>query len=538
MVIAWTIGNFRYRFRVSTAAVPLRKTTFWVVTAVGVLTLLSDLWRVQEWVVPQGELISPAEWQVLLGLTVLATFLYWVWVALIRPPTFGRRNAAQYGRALYSTILRGAPRELSVAADELSRSAEALMQFAPERRRGRISDDEPEEQKERTGDSNGPSAYANDILLLIADKRFCRAIVESSPGTALALFESVRRVNKYDVNINTFAKNLVTEALDSRDSFLYHETTGYKSGLLGYHKPVSQAMCSDYRMVQNVPELLEPNWRSRREWKADQWAAYGRLVRLTLRDYALAGAWWHDQLIFHGVFENFEEAVLDLQVLNAKEVDWDEEVLERLRSVVRFVQDVVDILNEAGVPDSLTKRVRETHERGHTVYDQVARLVREIVFYASTVQEPRNTCWWVQHNEVWAEFFGLTGLEGPAGDVIQFKVRRLLYDEIARMSEFPNFKSATILGLCLNVMGLETSQDEDESYRALHQAVLSWTRENYAWLHSFNSRLGEACLVDGMSYDPDENRILKLYPKRGLSRKERRIYLEVDTEPSGGEEPH
>ena len=42
MVLAWTIADVRYRFRVRTAPVPLLGITFSVVAAVGVLTLLTD----------------------------------------------------------------------------------------------------------------------------------------------------------------------------------------------------------------------------------------------------------------------------------------------------------------------------------------------------------------------------------------------------------------------------------------------------------------------------------------------------------------
>ncbi|WP_268894737.1 hypothetical protein [Hydrogenophaga sp. BPS33] len=38
----------------------------------------------------------------------------------------------------------------------------------------------------------------------------------------------------------------------------------------------------------------------------------------------------------------------------------------------------------------------------------------------------------------------LNHLDGPAGKVVKFKVRRLLYDEIADMKRFPNVKGAKI----------------------------------------------------------------------------------------------
>jgi len=42
MVLAWTIADVRYRFRVRTAPIPLLGITFSVVATVGVLTLLTS----------------------------------------------------------------------------------------------------------------------------------------------------------------------------------------------------------------------------------------------------------------------------------------------------------------------------------------------------------------------------------------------------------------------------------------------------------------------------------------------------------------
>ena len=75
MVLAWTIADVRYRFRVRTAPLPLQGITFSVVAAVGILTLLTDLWRAEQWLVPQGNVLTPATWQALLGGLFLLTFL-------------------------------------------------------------------------------------------------------------------------------------------------------------------------------------------------------------------------------------------------------------------------------------------------------------------------------------------------------------------------------------------------------------------------------------------------------------------------------
>ena len=67
--------------------------------------------------------------------------------------------------------------------------------------------------------------------------------------------------------------------------------------------------------------------------------------------------------------------------------------------------------------------------------------------------------------------------------------------------------------------------------RALHKAILAWTRKNYAWLHAYNPRIAEACLVDGTTYDVENHRLVKTYPAEGLRREPNYVYLEVDSAP-------
>jgi hypothetical protein len=167
-----------------------------------------------------------------------------------------------------------------------------------------------------------------------------------------------------------------------------------------------------------------------------------------------------------------------------------------------------------------------------TIYDHLACLICEVIFAASGVTKPNDHCWWIQHNSVWGKLFNVQSLKVDAGNVVKFKVRRLLYDEVARMNEFANFKGAKILGFCLNVMGLTVETgDYDKDSRALQKAVLRWTRKNYARLHQQTPRVAEACLVDGMSYDAESRRLVRTYPAEGLRREPHYVYLDLDPVP-------
>lgn len=441
MVLAWTIGDARYHFRIRTAPLPLQRITFAVVGMVGVLTLMTDLWRAEQWPVPRGNILTPSIWQAFLGGLFLITFLCWAWFAFIRPPVYSKMNAKRYTKTLYQILLKGSSSELSVISDEFTRSAKSLIRYAP------IKDELKEYKREgKKSQKSLPkvTAYANDILLLIADKRFCRAIVESSPGTALSIFHEIGETKKYGIQVEVFAKNLVSEALANKDSFLFHEAEGYESGLFGYHKPLSQAMFSNYNMVEDIGTLLDPDPQDMRKWDAAQWEAYCRMVLLTFNDYVEKDFWNHSFVLYRAK-SHIEYAVIDLYKIDGVDSDWDNDVLAKLRVVVEFIKDAIKILEKNGVPEHLQLRVREEHGI-ETVYDHLASIIFEVIFSASAVRSPASQCWWVQHNSLWGELFNFNRLNGPAAKVVKFKVRRLIYDEVASMKSFPNFKGAQILG--------------------------------------------------------------------------------------------
>jgi hypothetical protein len=516
MVLAWTIGDVRYRFRVQTAPIPLQRVTFSVVAIVGALTLLTDLWRAQGWLVPQGNLLTPPLWQAFLSGIFLLTFLIWAWFAFIKRPTFGTQNAKRYAQALYRHILKGDPTELAVVADELMYSAKALVHFATDRNALRNNQRNRNESKLQPNLSK-VEAYANDILFLIADKRLCRVIVESSSGTALAIFEEMGKTKKYDIQIEIFAKNIVREALLNTNSFLYHEAMGYESGLIGYNKPLSQAMFGNHIMVDTIGTLLDPDAVGKRKWNAEQWEAYCRLVLITLRDY-VETPYWHESTALYCAKEYIENAVSDLYKLNAVANTWESDAAQCLKVVIDFIGDAVVILDKKGKPNDIRLRVRT--EYGHpreSLYDNIASMIFEIISHASLVISPRWDCWAIQHNSIWGPITRV--LKGPGGLVIKFKLHRLLYDEITEMENFPNFKGAKILGFCLNVMGLKVPEGSyHKENRPLHKAILGWTRTHYVWLHITQPRVAESCLVDGITYDAENLQLVKTYAANGLRR--------------------
>lgn len=521
MILAWTTADIRYRFRIDTAPIPMKTITFSMVLIIGLLTILTDLWRAEEWYVPKGTILTPYIWQSILAGLFFITFLTWAWFAFIKPPLFSKRNAKRYAQTLFKNIVNGSITDLSIIADELKYSIKNLVKLAPDK----IMIKQSNETNKQLPDY---VAFANDIFLLLGDKRFCRAVITSSPSIVLEIFNEINQTKKYSISIKQFAKNIVNEAINNKDSFLFHETEGYETGLIGYVKPFSHAMFGNYRMVEEIATLLDPNFSERKKWDQIQWEAYCRIILITFKDYVDNYFGSHSSVL-HRATGYIVQSVSNLYLLNGTTGNhWDEDPQGILRVVVKFIQDAIHIMNDKEVPCRFPLR-RHKEEFQQDFYDVLALMIFEIINSAADVQEPENLCWWIQHNMVWAEFFKSETLENPVGKKIKFKIRRLIYDEIVKMEQFPNFKGAKVLGFCLNVFGLELKKQHffKDGY-ALHKVSLAWVQKKFIWLYSYNPEVAEACLVDGIIYDKQNKKLVKTYHAKGLRRETTHISLELE----------
>jgi hypothetical protein len=118
-------------------------------------------------------------WHGLLGFLFLATIFTWVYYAFIAPPVFSKINSAKYFYELERYILKGNNKELVVLADEFRRSIKNIIINC-----GSTSEVKIENNSDR---KITVKSYAYFTLQLIVNRKFCKAIVLSCPGTLLTL---------------------------------------------------------------------------------------------------------------------------------------------------------------------------------------------------------------------------------------------------------------------------------------------------------------------------------------------------------------
>lgn len=527
LAVVYTITDVRYKFRIAVASDSLYAITFFLIALIGVQTLLTEVWIAENWWVLKTVGLTRSIWQAIFGILFLGTFLTWMYYAFIRPPIFGPGNACRFAQELYQYILRGNDDDLKIIAQEIARSAKSLIEHSrrlpPRNQNKSISSVNLKMQATVDG-------YAHDILLLIANRKFCQQIVSASPVTAQLFFESMSSIRKFDIPMEQFARNISSEAIAQKDSFLYVEAEGYESGLLGYLKPVSQAVFGNYELVEALARSpLDLHFEEQERWNARQWEAYCRATLIVLEDFLRKSGNSQHSFSLYRAFENVKSMYRDLHKLSDHTDMLASDIYARLRVAVEFVEGAINLVDKQTVPPIPLFRIRgKTFPKN--IYDHLASLIFDMCFAASVLKSPPEICWIVHHNMVWGTFFGLGNSNGYAWRIVRHKVRRLLYDEIARLSGFPNYKGSRILGFCLHVLGLHTGPNKQQYGRdsyALANAVHSWTRKGYLLMRHENPDVADSVLIGSLTFDERGNRLVKTYFK-GLNREAPKSYLELD----------
>ncbi len=522
LVLVYTVSDSRSRYRVSIAPIRLGILIFCSSATIGLGTLITDVWFSQEWKLP-FILSNQYYWQVVFGASFVLLVLIWIWYAFVSPPKFGRLNAYNFTRALYRNLLQGDDRDLPIVAGELARSASRIIHYAGQRSRRHQRGDAAKYTK--------TARYAQDILLLIANRKFCRHIIASSPGTAMAFFQAMSDQHKYRLPIGQFAANISTEALVNKESILYHEDAGYYSGFFGYVQPFTNAVFGDFALVEALTDGSSPldvDLDVRWSFDAQQLEAYCRAVLTTFKSALAAGRFRGHSYALNRAFSILENACRDTYKLNDVPPPANaKDITDRLGAVVRFVNDAINALHDYGVQETRLRRHDEPWHWRSDLYDHLAHLMFEIIGVAAHVETRDFLSWDIHYSTVWTQFFSFDNSETRR--LILFKLRRRLYEEVRQVETGPHFKNAAYLGYLLNIFGLTPGRRGAKSDAEYHfrRVILALAKRNYLTIQKYYPRVAKAVLIGWLSYDAKGKRLVKTY-QQGLRGRAPKEYLALD----------
>ena len=527
LVIVYTITDFRYKFRVSTSSIDLHKITFAAIPIIGVGTLATELWVAQSWPTFTWN-ISQALWQSILALTFLILISVWIWFAFIKPPVFNNRNYKKFSNVLYQALLRGNTSELDVISYEIGRSIANIIDMA----------NSPDAKGD--GLPKGHEIYfANDIILLLANKKFCDSIAINSPSTAIKYFEKLASLKSiYNNSFSLFAYNLSNSFLNNKNSQLYYESNKFSSDLLGHIKPLSNSLYGDYRLIKKLSNGLSPldvDYSYFQHWDNSQLEKYCASVVLCFKSFLNNKYVGSNTSIFYRAIDLIKSTSMCIAHVDTKSTNiYQSEELERFKIVIDFAINMTEALNSCDhLNEEIKLRIRDYNEQ--SVCDYIAELYFEIIHSSAYIKEPVDTCWYIQHNITWYRLMGNFSVRSTAQKIISHKLRRKIYDAICEFSKYPNYMVARYLGFCINVLWIKShlSPKNDNGY-ALRKAMIKWLRANYLKLRAEEAILADACLMDGIGFDEDKQAIYKTYRSRpGRPTPREYFYLIEKTQPVG-----
>ncbi len=487
-IVVWTVADFRYKFRIDTATLPVRRASVVITLAVGILALLTDYWRASESRVPADEWLTPESWQLILAGSFFLVLVIWIWTAFFQPPKFNAWNARRFSKTVEIHLLRGDSTELAIVGNELERSVLRIISSTPD---GSSEDQITTMQK-----------YALRLLLAIGSPKLCRAVVEWSPSFIITLLNSVRTQCRYDSAIQVIVKNLVTAAIENRKSFLYAENDFYSSGLEGITRPVTTAFFQSSDLVRNIGTLLSPEYSQRKPWNLEQWEAYFRLLLEAFTVHVRGGAASKPSSL-HWAYFMVQEIYSDLtERLDLKELRFNDDLYRRIQLLGNLVKDMITAVNEID---------EKNKDYPNHILQDIKKILLSLIMAASSIRKPRQVSRKIQDNLIWDDILSSSELSGHAGE----KILQELHNELLHLIyNCPNLYSIRLLGYCLNVMGFDPVSEDSlygSSWRRLHLSLIDWVKRNLSTLLEKYPSMAHECFVDGMSYDKDNSRLVIHY---------------------------
>lgn len=522
LLVIMVASDFKFRYRLAVTKRDLRKLSFWSALAIGLALLAIDFWYQNSLPVP-AILSNANNLKAVIGLIFLVLVFRIIFVGVIRRSKFGKSNAKNFFAETYHFVHEGNSDKIQIMAEELSNTIGSVIKYASKL---------PTKEAENSKHVEPPAhqIYGHQLLLLLADERFCKIVVDKIPSFALRCIKEAQRYPGSNLPIFQFARNIGKEFIQNTSSSFYQEDSGYYSGLLGYDRPVSRIIFGSYRFVEKCASdggsPLEADFRTFSGYNGQQMEGFSRASLAFLEDYLKVTKGRPDphSYTLYRMMDAFERSCSQLHTLNGAPVEYANEAYKKLRVAVDFICEAIKLIEKHAVKPKYFKSKAEHRD---DIFDHIAKLIFDIVFEASSVASPPWTTWTIQHNTIWSQIFGFDN--NSTTNIIAIKLRRLIYDEIRRMDQFANFKGAKIIGYCLNVLGISENFNRKSAkadFYPLQIAAVTWVKVNYQRLLTDHPKVAEACIQGSITYEAKTHRLVRTYSN--ATRKEpTRDYLEL-----------
>uniref|UniRef100_UPI0040470A20 hypothetical protein n=1 Tax=Aliarcobacter sp. TaxID=2321116 RepID=UPI0040470A20 len=532
LIIVYTTTNNLYKFRLSIVPFALRNISYGLLIVIGIGTLLMEVWFSKHWLIPKV-ICDYTSIQFFFATLFLLVIFVWIYYAFINSPVFSKRNYKKYMQEIYRLIINGSNEDLIMLASEINRSSESIIKASSEVKTEYKKEDDTSNNLKpyrylQPKDEFAQSAY--EMVLLIANKKFCKSVVEFSPVTVIKFINAIETSKKYHVPIGQFLSNISTELISNKNSILYSETEKYTSDLIGNNKLFIKSMYGNCKLLDAL-DFLHPyhiDYEVRNRFDEEQYKAFTHVTLITIESYLKhSGVYFNHFRPLNDACNIIKESTNTIYKLNSIK-NFDEITAhisyKKLTVTVDFIREFIELLEQCDLKRyKITKKPRDKHYIIHSdMFDVLVDIIFETMWNLTSLKLNAKNIWWIQHNMFWSEIFGLRYQSSNVMSILTKKLQRRLYDEIMTLKKYNNFKSTKILGFVLNILGLELRNNGlYKDWRGFHKVILIWTGENYHKLYIDNKKMAKSCLIGYIDYDKNN---IKLIDKRSKK------YLNLNTQ--------
>lgn len=509
-VAVFTLTSPRFQIRQATAIIPIRPLFFGTLLVSAVITFAIEACILYG--VRVLKIFDPNTINYLITATIALLILYWMKICFIRPPRFSRFTAKHFFQQTYLHIANGSKEEMLALAREIMREAPRLIRHTPRMKRHHFEDDKPVKL-------SALQTHAHHLTSLLSDTRFCDVVAKEIPSFPAHMVEVAVKLERYDAPIHLMVRRFVIAMLSNPGSALFVENEWLGQGFIGNQRPITRSIFGNWYLLEGyelgLESPLDLDYPHARSWDRDAWRVYFGMAReyvrgLTSNDRAN----WDTRGIQH-ILETTKQAYVPLGDLRKYEDTFSPyNPIWQAKEANDFLKDLVKAFDESKGWVGFDRS--DDFKYGHDLSSGIAALLFETIFNAAQVNTKEFRMWDVQRNTVWAPIERHEIRNTEIMKMVRRKLRRMIWDEIGRMDDFPNYKGAAYIRFCLNVLGFydENIHRKDTLERdswALAKVVAGWVKKNYQTILVSHPPVAEAMLPANIDYDRDTQTLVRTH---------------------------
>lgn len=507
-VAVFTLSGPKFQIRQSTAILPFRPLFFWVLIIAGAITFGLQALALLDFQFP--EQFNPSLINLIVAGILAILIVYWMKICFIGPPRFTRLTARRYFDQTFSYVANGSRDELLALARELFREIPEIIKRCPKYERFPL----PGKTRQKPSETE---KYAHNLLLLLSDTRFCDVVVDELPAFPAHVVQQMIRLRRYDVPAHLIVRRMVIAFLSKPKSALFVENEWLGQGYIGESKPITNAIFYNWHKVEQfeggVESPLDLDYPYAASWDTETWRVYFGMARAYAQGLAKSKSGSASARGVYHVIETTKRAYEQIGRLEKYESLHDpHNPYWHANEANRFINDLVKIFSEAD--DYVYFDRGSDYDYGDDLASKLAKLTCEALYHASEVNTVEFRMWDVQHNLVWTMLERHPGKDTEIQRMARRKLRRMIWDEVKRMDDFPNYKGARYIRFCLNVLGFyeQSVHRKDPLGRdawPLTKCISAWIARRYSELVESHPPIAEFMLPANITYDKKKNRLIR-----------------------------